>query len=290
MAMTLEGLAEVIGAELRNVRAALGRLPQRRQRLSSQASYGVAQYVNVNAGPVTCVNTPDSEDGERDYCVTWQAMALPPTFGGVAPNANSGVLLCTIEYSQAETNHTIGPFPVVDLEEHTLDLCARRVAVSFQWTGWATSVSAPTAPPSAIKVQASAGLTQNTHGNSVPTPPTWFISPLYEVGGSPVVVVDANGAVPVPSHGTFQAMRGSMVSGSGTGYVMLLDAPTGGAAPGAGAVPLWVSDPLTAGQGYSSFDALQKTAWIYGLWVGLSSTDATFTPLAGTFTCNVAGG
>jgi hypothetical protein len=290
-----------VAATLDDVIAALGKLPQRRRRREANTEYGVGKLAQPTGQPVVCVNTPDSENEERDWTITWQAEALPPGFGGIAPSTTCGVLQCTIRYYAGEVQYNLGPFDVVDLEQHTIDLCARQVDVYFSWanyTGAGGGSSPGPGAPAPLPVWASCGLTKVSHDITIPNPPTWYRTPAaqYTVpgGGGAAVVASRNTQITVPSSGQFKAMIGSVTAvGAGSTvpvYVMLFDAPTTGTAPNATAAPLWTSDAVVQGQSFSSYDATEQTAWIYGLWVGLSSTPATYTPTAGTFSADIAGG
>jgi len=283
-------------ATLDDLLKAIRQLPRARRRRPEQLAYG--QRVEVPATstkavpqPKTAVNTPDSEVEDRDYVVTVQALGLPPGFGGVAPSTTCGTLQYTIEYSQGESTYSM-PGQLADLEAHTIDLCARRVTVSFQWVNYTSSVVAPATAPTPLSCFASAGATKATHDKTRPSPPNWFLGPLYDTTGpTPAQVVKAaNTQITVPASGQMKALKGSLVTGTGTIWIMLLDAPTGGTAPTNGAIPLWVTDSLVAGDSFAAFDALEQAAWIYGLWVCASSTPATLTPAGATFTCDVGGG
>ena len=249
-----------------------------------------ATFDSSGAQPVTLVNTPDSDVEDRDYVVTIQALTLPPGFGGVSPSKTCGSLVYRIDYSQGEGNYTLEG-TLADLEEHTTDICARRVTVSVAWVNYSATPTHGGSAPAPLQVTASAGATKAAHARTLPSAPNWYVSPLYDNSATttPLLVASANPAIAVPSSGQFRAMYGSIASGSGTIYVQLLDSPPG-TPPVNGAVPLWTSDAVVAGGSYASYDALEQTAWIYGLWVCLSSTPATLTILAGTWTTNLAGG
>lgn len=291
MGATLDDLLST----LHDLVTAVGRLPQRRRPRVNMTAYGVLKLAPASGQIVTCVSTPDSGE-EQDHVVTYQANSLPPGFGGIAPSTTCGVLQITIRYYQGEVQYQLGPFDVTDLEQHTVDVCARQIDVYYSWanyTGAGSGTSAGPSTPAPLEVWASAGLTKSSHAATLPNTPVWFRSPatLYtNLGGGAAVVAAANTQIAVPSSGQFFGMRGSLVTGTGTLYVQVFDSPPGAAAPTTGAEPLWTSDALVAGQSYSSRDPSGQTAWIYGLWAGLSSTPQVFTPAAGTFSCDVAGG
>jgi len=284
-----------LACRLDRVVKALSQLPRARRRRPEQLAYGTtkaapATGVNAQAQPVTLVNTPDSDVEDRDYVVTIQALALPPGFGGVAPSSTCGSLEYTIDYSQGESNYSLSG-TLADLEAHTTDICARRITVSVAWINYSTTPTAPKTAPAPLPVTASAGATKATHARTLPSALNWYQSPLYNSGGptAPQLVASANPSIVVPAAGQFRAMYGTIATGTGTMYVQLLDSPSG-TAPVNGAIPIWTSDSLCVGDSYASFDAREQTAWIYGLWVCLSSTPATLTIVVGTWTTNLAGG
>lgn len=247
---------------------------------------------------ISPVDTPDDKD-ERDWVITWRLHALPPSFGGSAPSTTCGVVQVIITYTQGQANYTIGPFSVVDTQHHTLPftLTARKVTVTAKWSG--VTFGAFNVAPSPIFFSASAGETHADHDQGLAaTPPTWFRTPaaLYIVpgGGGAQKIASANAQVPVPSSGAFKGLVGSVVTSAAGAttpvYIMLFDAPLTAAAPNAGALPLWTTDPIVPLQGTSSFDVTGQTNWNYGLWVGISSTPGVYTPVAGSCACDVAGG
>jgi hypothetical protein len=280
-----------VHSALQDVVTGLKRLPQRRQARGGQLEYGSGpQYVSSQGDDVTLVNTPNAAV-ENDYVVSIQALSLPPGFGGTAPSTTCGVLRYRIQYAQGESDLEIEGY-LSDLEAQTIDISARQIQVSVAWL----NAPAGTAPCRAI---AGVGRTMLSHPPTRPNVPTWFRTPAagYATGTNTAanskVVGSANTQLAVPASGGFRGASGAVtaITAATTVYIMLFDAPTTGTAPTTGAVPIWTSDALQAGQSFSALDDSGRVAWIYGLWVGASTTPIVMTaPNEVQFACDVLGG
>lgn len=262
----------------------------------AQLSRGRTALVAPNNNLELFVNTETLEE-EKDWVVSIQAASLPvdhtgAVYGGANPSTICGVLKYTIVYFQGEAEFQIQG-EIDSLEIIQVQVSARKVVLAAGWIP--TGPAGSNASNSVISLTGGAAVTGIHPANTQPNPALWYRTPsgLYTQGATNAVVVsNANTEAKVPSNGQVDALYGSLVSGPSSptvSWVMLLDL-AGATGPTAGGLPLWVSDPLLVGQGFSYRDDETVTAWNYKLWCGLSSTPDVFTPVAGTFSLNVKGG
>ena len=276
---------------------AVGRLPKA---LPSDDQAQLARGRTVLVAPTNIpellVNS-ETYPEEHDFVVSIQTASLPVdnsggVWGGAVPSTGCGVLQYTIQYSVGEAQfQVVGD--IASLQVIQRRITARKIIVSVAWTQ-TFHPSVTNVKP--IYVTGGVGRTDLLPSTSNPNQTQWYRTPagLYTQGATNgLAVASSNTELLVGPYGKVEALLGSLVSGPASptvSWIMLFDF-SGALGPVANALPLWVSDPVLVGQGFSFQDLASETYWNYGLWCGVSSTPDVFTPVSGaTFSLSVKGG